>query len=84
MPYLSGIELLRIIKERGFLTRGVVLSMHGEHRYISGTIEAGVYGYVLKEEGVEHLTEAIREAQLGRRYLSPILSHHTETIRGIY
>ena len=74
MPNLSGIELLRIIKERKFPVRAVVLSMHGEPQYVSGTVEAGVYGYVLKEEGVEHLAKAIREARAGRHYFSRPLS----------
>jgi DNA-binding NarL/FixJ family response regulator len=73
MPNLSGIELLRIIKERRFPVRPVVLSMHAEHQYLTGTLESGVYGYVLKEEGVEHLAKAIREAHAGRRYFSPQL-----------
>ena len=40
---------------------------------MTGTLEAGIYGYVLKEEGVEHLVKAIREAHAGRRYFSPQL-----------
>ena len=79
MPNLSGIELLRIIKERGFPVRAVVLSMHGEHQYMTGTLEAGVYGYVLKEEGVDHLAKAIRAARSGRRYFSHSLSGITST-----
>jgi len=76
MPNLGGIELLRIIKERGFPVRAVVFSMHGAQQYLSGALEAGVYGYVLKEDGVEHLARAIREAKLSHRYLSPKLSRH--------
>lgn len=74
MPNLSGIQLLKIIKEKKLPVRSVVLSTYGEAPYVLDSIEAGAYGYVLKESGVEHLVTAIREAQSGRRYLSPPLS----------
>ncbi|MEL7562993.1 response regulator transcription factor [Dehalogenimonas sp. 4OHTPN] len=74
MPNLSGIQLLKIIKEKKLPVRSVVLSTYGDTPYVLDSMEAGAYGYVLKEAGVEHLVTAIREAQSGRRYLSPPLS----------
>ena len=74
MPNMSGIELLKAIKEKNIPIRSVVLSMCGDPPYITGAMDAGAYGYVLKESGVEHLVTAIREAKEGRRYLSPPLS----------
>ena len=74
MPNMSGIELIKAMKEKNLATRSVVLSMCGDAPYITGALGAGAYGYVLKESGVEHLVIAIREAQAGRRYLSPPLS----------
>ncbi|PPD57530.1 response regulator [Dehalogenimonas etheniformans] len=74
MPNMSGIELLKAMKEKNIPTRSVVLSMCGDAPYITGALDAGAFGYILKESGVEHLVTAIREAQLGRRYLSPPLS----------
>jgi DNA-binding NarL/FixJ family response regulator len=74
MPNMSGIELLKAMKEKNILVRSIVLSMRGDAPYVTSAFEAGAYGYVLKESGVEHLVMAIREAQEGRRYLSPPLS----------
>ncbi len=74
MPGMSGIELLKAIKERKLSIRSVVLSMCSDAPYVTGAINAGAFGFVLKESGVEHLVTAIREAQLGRRYFSPPLS----------
>jgi DNA-binding NarL/FixJ family response regulator len=74
MPNMSGIELLKAIKEKKLPVRSVVLSMCSDAPYVAGALDAGAYGYVLKESGVEHLVTAIREAQAGRRYLSPPLS----------
>jgi len=74
MPKMGGIELLKTIKERRWSIKSVVLSMCGDLPYVTGALKAGAYGFVLKESGVEHLVTAIREAQIGRRYLSPPLS----------
>jgi DNA-binding NarL/FixJ family response regulator len=74
MPNLSGIALLKIIRDKKLPVRAVVLSMCGDAPYVTGALDAGAYGYVLKEAGIEHLVMAIREAQSGRRYLSPPLS----------
>ena len=74
MPNMSGIDLLNAIKEKNLPVRSVVLSMCGDIPYVTRALEAGAYGYVLKESGVEHLVIAIREAREGRRYLSPPLS----------
>jgi DNA-binding NarL/FixJ family response regulator len=71
---MGGIDLLKMIMEKKMDLKSVVLSMCSDAPYIKGAMDAGAYGYVLKEAGVEHLVTAIREAQQGRRYLSPTLS----------
>jgi DNA-binding NarL/FixJ family response regulator len=83
MPNMSGIELLKAIKEKNLPVRSVVLSMCSDSPYIAGALDAGAYGYVLKESGVEHLVTAIREAQAGRRYLSPPLSDPEQAASGV-
>ena len=65
MPNMSGIELLKAIKDKKLPVRSVVLSMCSDAPYVAGALDAGAYGYVLKESGVEHLVTAIREAQVG-------------------
>ena len=67
MPNMSGIELLKIIKEKKLSIRSVVLSMCGDAPYVTGALDAGAYGFVLKEAGVEHLVTAIREAYAGQQ-----------------
>ena len=55
MPNMSGIELLKAMKEKNIPVRSIVLSMRGDAPYVTSAFEAGAYGYVLKESGVEHL-----------------------------
>jgi DNA-binding NarL/FixJ family response regulator len=71
MPGLSGLEALRIIRERSPRTRVVILSIYSSVPFITQALQLGATGYVLKGCTEENLLRAIREAAVGRRFLSP-------------
>lgn len=70
MPGLSGLEALRIVRERSSRTRTVILSMHNSGAFIAQALQNGAMGYVLKGCGEEFLVRAAKEAAAGRRFLS--------------
>jgi two-component system, NarL family, response regulator NreC len=71
MPGLSGLEALRILRERSPRTRIVILSMYSSSAFVAQALQNGAIGYVLKGSTEENLVRAVREAAAGRRYLSP-------------
>jgi two-component system response regulator NreC len=71
MPGLSGLEALRILRERSPRTRSVILSMYSSNAFIGQALQNGAIGYVLKNCPEENLVRAVREAAAGRRFLSP-------------
>ena len=71
MPGLSGLEVLRILREQPLRTRIVVLSMYSSTALIVQALQNGATGYILKGCTEENLVHAVREAAAGRRYLSP-------------
>jgi len=71
MPGLSGLEALRIVRQRSPRTRVVVLSMHSNNAFVVTALKNGATGYVLKGGEEENLVRAVREAVAGRRFLSP-------------
>jgi two-component system, NarL family, response regulator NreC len=71
MPSLSGLEALRIIRQRSPRTRVVVLSMHSNNAFVAEALKNGATGYVLKGSDDVNLARAVREAAAGRRFLSP-------------
>ena len=71
MPGLSGLEALRILRERSPRTRTVILSMHSSNAFIAQALQNGAIGYVLKRCPEENLVHAVKEAAAGRRFLSP-------------
>jgi two-component system response regulator NreC len=71
MPGLSGLEALRVVRQRSPRTRVVVLSMHSDAAFVVTALRDGATGYVLKGGAEKHLVHAVREAAAGKRYLSP-------------
>jgi two-component system, NarL family, response regulator NreC len=71
MPGLSGLEALRIIRQRAPRTRVVVLSMYSSNAFIAEALKNGAIGYVLKGCTEENLIQAVRAAAEGKRFLSP-------------
>jgi DNA-binding NarL/FixJ family response regulator len=74
MPGLSGLEVLRIVRDRSPQTRVVILSMYSSSPFIAQALQGGANGYVLKGCSEEDLVCAVREAAAGRRFLSPAVN----------
>ncbi len=75
MPSLSGVEVLRVTRQRSPDTRVVVLSFHGSTAFVADALRNGAIGYVLKGCAEENLLRAIREAAARRRFLSPSVTN---------
>ncbi len=74
LPGMDGIEAARRIKERSPKTSVVIVSVADDEGHIREAIEAGVSGYVPKDEEPESLVEAIRAAAEGKGYLPPLIA----------
>jgi DNA-binding NarL/FixJ family response regulator len=70
MPGLDGIEVTRQILAKNRKTSVVILSMHSGAQHVFHALEAGAYGYLLKESAVREVLDAVRSVAAGRRYLS--------------
>ncbi len=71
MPRMTGLEVARKVASEKLTTAVVLLSVHRGNQFVSAAIEAGVSGYVLKEDAPADLLAAIRATQRGELYLSP-------------
>lgn len=76
MSDLSGLEVTRQIRRHSPATRVVVLSVYSDDAHVLEALHSGVFAYVLKESSPASLFQAVREANAGRRYLSPPLPEH--------
>lgn len=73
MPVRSGLEVAEQVKSRGYASRIIILTTFARPGYFERAIQAGVQGYLLKDEPSEKLAEAIRRVMEGRREVSPEL-----------
>jgi DNA-binding NarL/FixJ family response regulator len=74
LPGLSGIEIAQKLHGKRLPTRIIILTMHREESLFNRALDAGVKGFVLKENAVEDIVNAIRSVAAGEHYLSPTIS----------
>jgi DNA-binding NarL/FixJ family response regulator len=81
MPQMSGIKIAEHVRAQGLSTRVVVLTMYDEPALALEAEQAGVDGYVLKDDTFEALSHAIEKVVSGRRYMSPPVSEKLQAFR---
>src|SRR2546430_11632769 len=74
LPGTSGIELTKTIRAEFPKLPVLILSMHEEALYATRALRAGAMGYIVKQDAIDNIAPALREALNGRRYLSPIIA----------
>ncbi|MEH7180075.1 response regulator transcription factor [Neobacillus vireti] len=62
MPEMSGLQLLKNMKERGFSPVVIVISAYSEFKYAQEALRLGVVNYLLKPIDKKKLIEAVEEA----------------------
>ncbi len=70
----SGSEAIRQLRERAPDTQIVIVTMQENPIFAERALAAGAIGFVLKERADEELSEAIRRAARGERYISTQLA----------
>jgi DNA-binding NarL/FixJ family response regulator len=74
LPDLSGIEVTRQLRDRRTPTAILALTVHNDSQTIFSLLESGAIGYVLKDEALETLANAVRAAAHGDSWLSPAVA----------
>ena len=74
MGGLNGIEVTRQVSKQSPKTAIIILSMYNNEAYVLEALRAGAKGYILKDSTAAELVKAVREAIIGRHYLSMSLS----------
>jgi DNA-binding NarL/FixJ family response regulator len=67
---VDGIELIKLIRVRYENLPVLVISMHDESLFAERALRAGARGYIMKQEAIEKMKEAIRRVLRGDLYVS--------------
>lgn len=65
LPEISGIDVVRTLRDAGSPVRILALSAYDDEQYIRGVIGHGAAGYLTKEEALETIVHAVRGVARG-------------------
>jgi DNA-binding NarL/FixJ family response regulator len=74
MPKLSGIEIVRRMKDCYPTTKALMLTAYDDDEYILSLMRAGAHGYLLKTAQPSELVEAVRSIHSGETILHPAIA----------
>lgn len=74
MPGMGGLEATWRIKQQNPQVKVLILTIHDTSQYLSGMLNAGASGYVVKTTASEELISAIRAVNQGDIYLYPSIA----------
>lgn len=69
LPDMTGLEVLKRLKEAGVHTKVVMLTADDERETLFQAIEAGADGYILKDSESTDMVQAVREVCRGETYI---------------
>ncbi len=78
MPNMDGIEATKRLLKVSPESRVLMLSMYGHKEYVLEVMEAGAYGYLLKNSGKTELITALSAILSGKKYIAKELSELIE------
>ncbi len=74
MPEMSGLEVLRSIKQRNPDLQVIILTMHKENEYVFNALEEGASAYVFKDDQEDLLLKTVRDVNSGKYMLPAAIS----------
>ena len=74
LPGMSGLEVARELQRQRASTQIIILTMYKEEETFNRALDVGVRGFVLKENAVDDIRNALAAVSRGEHYLSPSIS----------
>ncbi len=74
MPPMDGLTLLKRLRDKGYATPVVILTMSDAQDDLASALRAGVRGYLLKDMDPDDVLDAIRRAAKGELVVAPAMA----------
>ena len=75
MPEMNGLEAAARLKNLSPTTKAVILSMHDSEEYVMQALDAGAYGYLLKDTDKSEFIKALKQVYAGNKYFTGAVSN---------
>jgi len=75
MPEMTGLEVVRALRDEAWEGAVLILSMHDDPQYVLEAIRAGADGYVLKDADPAEVRTALTDVLAGREHLPERVTH---------
>jgi DNA-binding NarL/FixJ family response regulator len=75
MPGMTGLEAAAKLADIAPGTKAVILSMHDSEDYVLQALDAGAYGYLLKDTDKNEFIRALKQISTGNKYFSGAVSN---------
>lgn len=75
MPEMNGLEAAAKLENISPDTKAVILSMHDSEEYVLQALDAGAYGYLLKDTDKTEFVKALKQVHGGSKYFSGAVSN---------
>ena len=74
LPDGSGVDVVGALREHQPETQSVVVTIHDDDEHLFPALQAGAFGYILKEQPRELITEQLQRISQGEPPLSPSIA----------
>ena len=76
LPDGNGIDIIREIRDRGYKTETMVITVFGDEQHVVSAIEAGATGYLLKDGRADYIADSIMQMMAGVSPISASIARH--------
>jgi DNA-binding NarL/FixJ family response regulator len=74
LPDGSGVDVVTALREAQAEALSVIVTIHDDDEHLFPALQAGAYGYILKEQSRELITEQLQRISQGEPPLSPSIA----------
>ena len=74
LPDGSGVDVVSALRESQAEALSVIVTIHDDDEHLFPALQAGAYGYILKEQSRELITEQLQRISQGEPPLSPSIA----------
>jgi DNA-binding NarL/FixJ family response regulator len=74
LPDGSGVNVVKALRDQQAETQSVVVTIHDDDEHLFPALQAGAFGYLLKEQSREQLADQLKRISQGEPPLSPSIA----------